>query len=107
MLVRATRLAQAGVDWDEFNNDYNSRGFLQAVLQRLEALHTAMDNARILHDWDNYHAALTDYDYTKYKYGTSVAGYETKVKELGQFFIGGGSAKGETNPPAPENSAGA
>ncbi len=45
-----------------------------------------MDNARILHDSDVYKAALRDYEYSKYKYNSSIPGYADKVKELQQFF---------------------
>lgn len=91
-------LSSPDVDWDEFNSDYDSRTVVRSVLQRMEALHTGINNARILHDWDNYHAALTDYDYAKYKHGTAAPGYETKVNELAQFFTGGPGA----NPDTPE-----
>ena len=50
---------------------------------------TAVNNAKILHDWDNYQASLTDYDYAKYKASTQAVGYQTKVNELAQFFTGG------------------
>lgn len=89
-------LSAPDVDWDEFNSDYESRTLLQSVLHRIEALQTGINNAKILHDWDNYQAALTDYDYAKYKNSTSATGYETKVKELSQFFTGGGSSKAGT-----------
>lgn len=39
-----------------------------------------------LHDYDYYHAYLTDYDYGKYIAGIKNAGFEAKVKELSQFF---------------------
>ena len=91
-------LSSPDVDWVEFMSDYASRTLLQSLLQRLEALQAGLNNARILHDWDNYHAALTDYDYAKYKYGTAATGYETKVKELGQFFSGGGAAAKPSEP---------
>jgi len=81
-------LSSPDVDWDEFNRDYDSRSFIQSVLQHLQSLQSGINNARILHDWDNYKAALTDYDYSKYKSGSST-GYETKVNELAQFFTGG------------------
>ena len=48
-----------------------------------------LNNAKILHDWDNYQASLTDYDYAKYKASTQAVGYQTKVSELAQFFTGG------------------
>lgn len=81
-------LSSPDVDWDEFNNDFKSREFLQAVMNRLEALSIGLNNAKILHDWDNYQASLTDYDYTKYKNSTATPGYEAKERELSQFFQG-------------------
>ena len=61
---------------------------MQATIQRLQSLIDGMTNAKILHDWDNYQAALTDYDYAKYKVTTNATGYQTKVSELAQFFAG-------------------
>ena len=83
-----TALSSPDVDWVEFANDYDTRAFLQATIQRLQSLNDGLTNAKILHDWDNYQAALTDYDYAKYKASTNAVGYQTKVTELGQFFAG-------------------
>ena len=80
------QLSSPDVDWDEFNNDFKSREFLQALMSRLEALIIGINNAKILHDRDNYVAALTDYDYTKYKNSTANPGFEAKETELSQFF---------------------
>jgi hypothetical protein len=55
------------------------------------------ENANILHDFDNYHNGLVEYNYTQYKAG----GYEVKRDELSQFFKNSGSGGGETpTPPA-------
>jgi hypothetical protein len=89
-------LSSADVDWDEFQNDYDSRVFIQAIISRLQSLIDGLDNNKILHDYDNYQAALTDYGYSQYKAGTKTAGYETKVNELSQFF----SRTGTATPPA-------
>ena len=70
-------------------NDYDTRAFIQATMQRLQSLIDGLNNAKILHDWDNYQASLTDYDYAKYKASTQAVGYQTKVSELAQFFTGG------------------
>ncbi len=40
-----------------------------------------------MHDYDNYQAALTDYDFAKYKASTNAVGFQTKVAEIGQFLI--------------------
>jgi len=79
-------LSSPDVDWVEFQNDFDSRDFLQATILRLQSMIDGLNNNKILHDFDNYQAALTDYDYAKYKANTKVAGFEKKVNEMGQFF---------------------
>ena len=91
-------LSSPDVDWTEFANDYDTRAFLQATIQRLQSLLDGMNNAKILHDWDNYQAALTDYDYAKYKVSTNATGYQTKVNEIGQFFNRTGSSNNTETP---------
>lgn len=86
-------LSSPDVDWAEFMNDYDTRSFLQTTIQRLQSLIDGLGNAKILHDWDNYQASLTDYDYAKYKVSSNAIGYQTKVAELGQFFTGGNFAE--------------
>ncbi|MCT4582007.1 MAG: hypothetical protein N4A35_11350 [Flavobacteriales bacterium] len=90
-------LSTPDVDWVEFNKDYETRIFLSKIIDHLEALITGLSNVKILHDWDNYQAALTDYKYTQYKNtSSSKAGYEDKEKDLKQFF----TKKTPRNPPA-------
>jgi len=79
-------LSSPDVDWAEFQSDFDSREFLQSTILRLQNIIDGLSNNKILHDFDNYQAALTDYDYSKYKASTKVAGYEHKVTEMGQFF---------------------
>ena len=79
-------LSSPDIDWAEFQNDVDSRDFIQAVIARLESLAQSLNNNKIMHDYDCYQASLTDYDYSKYKLGTKVAGFEIKVNELSQFF---------------------
>ena len=74
------------VDWDEFERDYQSRAAMEELLARLQNLFTGMKNMKILHDFDNYQAALDDYSYTSYKAGTAAAGFEDKRNDLKQFF---------------------
>lgn len=80
-------LSSPDVDWVEFANDFDTRNFLQNTIQRMQSLIDGMNSAKTLHDWDNYQAALTDYDYTKYKVTTNAPGFQTKAAEVGQFFI--------------------
>jgi protein tyrosine/serine phosphatase len=79
-------LSSPDVDWAEFQSDFDSRDFLQATILRLQNLIDGLSNNKILHDFDNYQAALTDYDYSKYRAATKVSGFENKVNEMGQFF---------------------
>ena len=93
-------LSVTDVDWEEFDKDYESRSVFESLLNRLETLATKLKNAKVLHDYDNYQAALSDYAYTGYRAGTGADGFENKYSELKQFF--GRSGKTIT-PPAPEN----
>jgi hypothetical protein len=91
-------MSSPDVDWTEFQNDCDSREFLQNTIMRLEAMVNNLKNNKILHDYDCYHVALTDYDYSKYKSGTKTPGFEVKVKELSQFFPRSSSAKNTEDP---------
>ena len=90
-------LSSPDVDWEEFNRDFTSRTNLEAIIARLDSLSTKLKNAKILHDYDNYQAALTDYAYTNYKAGTASPGFETKLNETKQFF--GKTSKTTETPP--------
>jgi hypothetical protein len=74
------------INWTEFANDYTSRSNMESMIARLESLTTRLKNAKILHDYDNYQAALADYAYTNFMAGTGTTGYETKMNEMKQFF---------------------
>lgn len=93
-------LSVSDVDWDEFDKDFASRSTFDSLINRLDALATKLKGAKILHDYDNYQAALADYAYTGYRAGTGADGFENKYNELKQFF--GRSGK-TTAPPTPEN----
>jgi hypothetical protein len=84
-------LCSPDIDWTEFANDNDSRETLQNTIQRLQGLIDGIANAKVLHDFDSYQAALLDYEFAKYKSSTQTPGFETKVNELKQFFSGGAS----------------
>ncbi|MFP3593251.1 hypothetical protein [Chryseobacterium sp. SIMBA_038] len=91
-------LSAIEVDWAEFGNDYTSRQNYEGLIARLDSLVTRLKNAKTLHDYDNYQAALTDYAFTAYKAGTASPGYEVKQNELKQFFSK--TTKSDGIPPA-------
>ena len=92
-------LSSPDVDWTEFTSDYSARQFLEACINRLEALVYQMQSTKILHDYDNYQDALNDYSYAQYKRGANEPGYSAKVDELKQFFARSGTAKVEPTTP--------
>ncbi|CAM3846799.1 MULTISPECIES: hypothetical protein [Flavobacterium] len=87
-----TTLATPDVDWVEFEADYQDRTFADTRLDRLATITRMLSDFKIVHDYDNYQDALTDYDYTKYKSSTKVPGYTEKVGELKQFFPNSGGS---------------
>ena len=89
-------LSTTQVTWAEFNSDYTSRLNMENFIVRLESLITKLKNAKILHDYDNFQAALVDYAYTNFMAGTGAPGYETKQNELKQFFT---KTTGKNTPP--------
>jgi len=88
-------LSASEVDWSEFAADYASRQIYESLLARLNSLSQKLDNAKLLHDYDNYQAALTDYAYTSYKAGSSAPGFETKYNDLKQFFTRSSKTSGK------------
>lgn len=95
-------LSSPDVKWDEFEADYHDRSFLETRISKLNGIVEMMGNAKILHDYDNYQNALTDYSYTQYKAETEAGGFQTKRADLRQFFPNsGGSGSGTDSPAAP------
>ncbi|MBL7780465.1 MAG: hypothetical protein JNM22_04540 [Saprospiraceae bacterium] len=80
------------VDWAEFAADYEDRSILETRLARLRSLMEVMENAKILHDFDNFQNALVDYSFTQYKKDTDAGGYMTKYSALRQFFPRAGAS---------------
>ena len=80
------QLASPDVDWVEFVADYKTRRITEKAMIRLNDILYLFGSIKISHDYDNYHAALDDYDYTKYKSRTKTAGFTEKAKALKDFF---------------------
>ena len=70
------------VDWTEFQEDYKDRKFADTRADKIEKLLRMITDFKIVHDYDNYQNALTDYDYTKYKANTSIPQGNTHYKVL-------------------------
>ncbi len=108
-------LSATDVDWAEFNRDFQSRAVLEGWINRLQGFMDRLNNAKTMHDYDNYQAGLNDYANTAYRAGRGAAGFENKQAELKQFFnrtrhTGGntGSNPGTTpdvTPATPDNAA--
>ena len=96
--VNQPDLKSPDVDWTEFEKDYDDRKFADTRADRLENVLRMLTDFKIIHDYDNYQNALTDYDYTKYKINTDVAGFSEQLNYLKQFFANTGG--GNTPPTA-------
>lgn len=92
-------LCSPEVNWEEFNRDFESRTFLENSIGRLTELNRGLENAKILHDWDNYQATLVEYSYVQYKEASGAIGYATKLSELRQFFLRAGRSEATTAAP--------
>ena len=71
---------------------------MENIISRLESIVTKLNNAKTLHDYDNYQVALTDYAYTNFMAGTGADGYETKMNDLKQFFMKTAAKVNSTDP---------
>ena len=86
-------LSNPDLDWTEFEDDFQSREFTEAVIYRLKSIVEGLENKKILHDFDNYTAALKDYGYSQYQAGSNKPGYQVKIDEVAQFFNRTGTQK--------------
>jgi hypothetical protein len=94
-------LSSPEIDWEEFNKDYESRGFLQSLTASLSEITRGLENGKVMHDWDNYQASLIDYQYVKYRNDSGSPGFHTKSEELKQFFNRAGSQSTSSTPETP------
>ena len=90
-------LSSPEIDWAEFDKDFESRNLLQSLIASLNEISRGLDNAKLMHDWDNYQASLIDYQYTKYRNDSGSPGFHTKFEEVRQFFNRTGSPSTDTN----------
>jgi hypothetical protein len=91
-------LSSPDVDWSEFENDYQSRDFSEAIINRLKSIVEGLENKKILHDFDNYADALKDYGYSQYQAGTNKPGYQVKIDEVAQFFARSAARRSSDTP---------
>ena len=92
-------LSSTDVDWEEYELDFQDRSFSDTTEQRMISALRMLTDFKIVHDYDNYQAALTDYDYSKYKASTKTPGFTEKVADLKVFFPNSG---GSGTPPEPK-----
>jgi hypothetical protein len=88
-------LSSPGVDWTEFESDFEARAFLEDCINRLKAIVHSLESTKIMHDYDNFQDALKDYGYSQYQHGAGEEGYSAKVDEFKQFF----TKSNKNNPP--------
>lgn len=74
------------LDWTEFDADYQDRQILEMLVTRLQSFIYALENTKIVHDYDNYRAALNDYSHAQYKAERRQPEFLQKVNDLQQLF---------------------
>ena len=74
------------VNWVEFESDFGIRAQLEGIITRLRSIAEQLDDTKILHDNDNYQAALSQYSYISFLAGENEPGVTTIKDELAQFF---------------------
>jgi len=79
-------LSAPGVDWDEFESDYQARIIIERWIGNLQSMIDALKSTKIMHDYDNFQDALNDYSYAQYQDGAGEEGYSAKVEQYKQFF---------------------
>lgn len=86
--IQQQSLSSPDVDWVTFEASWNSRNRFAEIEMLCNTVLEMCSDPRILHDYRLYQNALVDYDYSKYKAGSTSngVGYTTKVEEIKQFF---------------------
>lgn len=89
-------MASPEVDWEEFERDYQDRRTTVNLLQKISQLEILLTNIKILRDYDNYTAALRDYQYSKYKNRfENQTGYQAKIEQMKVLFPKTGKFKNQ------------
>lgn len=89
-------LSSPDVDWTEYEADFQDRSIADTRLDRLKTIERLLSDFKIVHDFDNYQDALTDYSFSQYKESTKAVGFSEKVAELKQFFPNTGTVTPST-----------
>lgn len=74
------------VDWAEFKQDFDARAYLEARIAQLQGVVAQLNDNKILHDYDNYQDALSQYRYIKYLASEDTPGIFPIQEDLQQFF---------------------
>lgn len=88
-LISNPGLAPPVMNQAEFENDYTARTEIDTRLRRINIINEMLDDTQTAFDWDNYHAALTFYNYIKFQSHENVPGTNVVYADLHQFFNGG------------------
>ncbi len=88
-LISNPSLAPPVMNQAEFENDYIARTEIDTRLRRFNIINEMLDDTQTAFDWDNYHAALTFYNYIKFQSHENVPGTTVVYSDLHQFFNGG------------------
>ena len=75
-----------GFDLAEFQSDFKDRRVLEIVRSMMDTLLFEVESTKILHDYDNYQAALAYYNYQNYRMSIRAPLAEGRVEQMKGFF---------------------
>jgi hypothetical protein len=81
------------LDWTEISNDNKARKRHEMVINRLESLVAQFVDTKILHDFDSYGYALSQYAHINYLDGQNVPGVRAVKEDIAQLFTRTGSSE--------------
>ena len=90
-------LSSPQVDWVEYMAEMEERKFLGKFLFRIKGLVYDIESTKMLHDYDCFQDALTDYDYIKYLAKRGITAAIAKFQDLSQFFAKLGRRNGSSS----------
>lgn len=77
-------LFSADIDWNEFYKSYADNVFIKSAILTFECIIKHLENARIVHDYNNYQLALKEFEHSEAQKATDNR-QEKKYNELKSF----------------------
>ena len=74
------------INWEEFDKDYLSSSIIEGWLMRLYSIAYKLESAKMMHDYNNYNAAIDQYTHLEYLSRNNVQGAAEAHRQLKEHF---------------------